>query len=318
MRLFRGQKKKDATNSGDAAESAPQSPSTDTESCSLKTPNKPGEPFRSQGDDLVLQNDYNGAIVMYNAASRLAPNDEAILLSRSVAHSMSTPTNLDLALNDADTVIQLKPEWWHGWLQKGEILSQMDDLEGAEESLTNAVGFAQGVDKSLAHRTLANVQSRQARSPSSTSRAESELPRRSQSSSTAHSPVSAHPKSPVYPPQSPSSASTELRTSPSVSHTGTSPPPPPSSTTPDTVSTRQTAATAKGPTLPGPAITSRLGQASASAPSTTARNQTHRYSWTQSVPLGFGTTAARESITNVASLTQAPAPASNARPTGKS
>ena len=314
-KLFRGQKKKDATNSGE--DSDPQSPSTDTESYSQPTPNNLGEPFRSQGDDLVLQNDYNGAIVMYNAALRRAPNDEGILLSRSVAHSMSTPTNLDLALQDADTVIQLKPEWWHGWLQKGEILSQMDDLDGAEDALTNAVGFAQGVDKSLAHRTLANVQARQARSPSSTSRAESEFPRRSQSSSTAESPVSTLPKPRAYPPQSPSSASTELRSSPSVSHTGTVPPPP-SSTTPDTVSTRQTTATAKGPTVPGPAITSRLSQTSASAPSTPARNQAYRFSWTQSVPLGFGATAATESITNAASPTQAPVPASNAQPTGKS
>src|SRR5215469_1764264 len=201
-KLFRGQKKKDATNSAETAESTPQSPSTDNPT----SPVKPGELFRSQGDDLVLQNDYNGAIVMYNVALGCAPDEVGTLLSRSVAHSMTTPPKLDLALKDADSVIQLKPDWWHGWLQKGEILSQMDDLQGAEEALTNAVGFAHGVDKSLAHRTLANVQARQARSPSTTTSGGLESPRQSQSPSTAQSPVSTLPNPPVIPPQSPSSA----------------------------------------------------------------------------------------------------------------
>jgi hypothetical protein len=307
-KLFRGRQKKDATHS---AEPAPQSPSTENPTNIAPSQVKPGEPFRSQGDDLVVQNDYNGAIVMYNAALRCAPDDVGILLSRSVAHSMSTPPKHDLALKDADTVIQLKPDWWHGWLQKGEILSQMDELQLAEEALTNAVGFAQGVDRTLAHRTLANVQARQARSPSATSLTGSELPRLSQSPSTPQSPVSTHLIPPVIPPQSPSSASAELRRSTSTSHTSTSPLPPLSTAPP-----QQTSTTGKSPPpSPASAITSRLGQGSTSTSPTTTRNQARPPSWAQSVHLGSGGTALSS---NVASSTQVPAPTSSARPIGKS
>src|SRR5256885_1205258 len=81
---------------------------------------KSGDPFRSQGDELAEKNDWNGAVVMYNAALRSAPDDLSLLLSRSMAHSMSAPPRLDLALKDADAVIQLNPNWWQGWRQKGE------------------------------------------------------------------------------------------------------------------------------------------------------------------------------------------------------
>jgi len=325
-KLFGGRQKKDATHSANAAQ---QSPPTQNPNPTSFAPSqvKPGEPFRSQGDDLVLQNDYNGAIVMYNAALRCAPNDVGILLSRAVAHSMSTPPKLDLALKDADTVIQLKPDWWHGWLQKGEILSQMDDLRRAEEALTNAVGFAQGVDKSLAHRTLANVQARLAGSQLTSSLTGSERPGQSQSSSTSQSPVSTHHNPPAIPPQSTSSASAEPRRSTSTSHTDTSsssPPPPPSQSTASfTLPTRQTSTTAKNSPIPppGPAITSRLGQGSTSASSTTTRTQARPPSWAQSVPLGSGATATRASIalnSNVASSSQVPASSSSVQSTGES
>lgn len=250
---------------------------------------------------------------MYNAALRSAPNDVGILLSRCVAHSMSTPPKLDLALKDAETVIQLKPDWWHGWLQKGDILSQMDDLDGAEEALTIAIGFAQGVDKSFAHRTLANVQAHQARSPP-TSPTESELPRQSQLPSTARSPMSTPPYLPEIPSLSPLLSLAEIRQSPSASYTS---PPTSISRATSTMSTRQTGSRAKDFTLPGPSIMSRLGQGSASVSSTNGSNQSRRFSRAQSVSLGSGsTTMARESIvstSNVNSSTRVPASASRAR-----
>lgn len=289
-KLFRKLKKDDATNSGDTAGSALKSPSNPTQIQNQPSQVKPGEPFRSQGDDLVLQNDYSGAIVMYNAALRSAPNDVGLLLSRSVAHSMTTPPKLDLALKDANSIINLCPNWWQGWLQKGEILTQMNDLQSAEEALTNAAGFAQGVDKGIAHRTLANVQGRRKQplsitpTPAETHPSpESELPRQSQSPSTATPPVSTLPNRPVIPPQSPSSASTEIPALPSLSHTGSSSPPP-SSTAPSAASTRQTTTTA---------TTARLSQRSAQATSqnqasTTASNQARSFSWGPSVHLGSG------------------------------
>ncbi|EEP77420.1 predicted protein [Uncinocarpus reesii 1704] len=119
-----------------------------------------GEPFRSQGDELTQRGDYNGAVVMYDAALRAAPNDIGLLLSKTTALSMSNPPRLDLALKDADTVIQLDPRSWQGWLEKGRILSRMGDMQGAEEALTNAVGFAQDYGKNVAQSALADVRAR--------------------------------------------------------------------------------------------------------------------------------------------------------------
>ncbi|EER22999.1 hypothetical protein D8B26_004292 [Coccidioides posadasii str. Silveira] len=123
---------------------------------------RPGEPFRSQGDDLSQRGDYNGAAVMYEAALRVAPNDISLLLSRTMALSMTNPPRLDLALKDADTVIQLDPRSWQGWLEKGRILSRMGDLQAAEEALTNAVGFASDYGRNVAQSALADVRARRA------------------------------------------------------------------------------------------------------------------------------------------------------------
>jgi tetratricopeptide (TPR) repeat protein len=127
---------------------------------------QPGEPFRSQGDELARKSDYTSALVMYNAALRSTPNDLSLLLSRSMAHSMSEPPNLDSALEDADHVIQLNPNWWQGWLQRGQVLLRKGDLRSAKEALTNATAFAQGFDISTAQRALDDVRACQAPSNS--------------------------------------------------------------------------------------------------------------------------------------------------------
>src|SRR5438034_6307312 len=115
--LFRKKKKGDPTSrhsvidqgmagsptGGSASSANPQASQAQSQAGQVR----PGEPFRSQGDELVQKNDYSAAVVMYDAALRSAPNDPSLLLSRSGAHSMSTPPRRDLALKDADAVIQL-------------------------------------------------------------------------------------------------------------------------------------------------------------------------------------------------------------------
>lgn len=139
---------------------------------------RPGEPFRSQGDELAQKGDYTGAVVMYDAALRAAPNDVGLLLSRTTALSMTDPPKLDLALKDADMVIQLDPRSWQGWLEKGRVLSKMGDLQSAEEALTNAVGFAQDYGRNVAQSHLADVRARRAQfsTTTTTTTAASTLP----------------------------------------------------------------------------------------------------------------------------------------------
>src|ERR1700722_1813590 len=121
---------------------------------------EPQELFRSRGDTRAQNGDYNGAVMMYDEALGFAPTDTTLLLSRSFALMMSTPPKLDLALQDADTAIQHNPTHWQAWLQKGEARLKMGDVNGAEEDLMKAVGFAQGGDKLTAQRSLADARSR--------------------------------------------------------------------------------------------------------------------------------------------------------------
>jgi tetratricopeptide (TPR) repeat protein len=125
----------------------------------------PSQPFQSRGDELANINNYNGAVVMYDAALQSAPYDRCLLLSRSIAYSLSTPPKLDLALKDADDALLLNPRWWEGWLQKGKILFKMGHLKSAEEVLANAAGFAHSTDKATVQKILDEVRASQVPSP---------------------------------------------------------------------------------------------------------------------------------------------------------
>lgn len=125
----------------------------------------PGGPFQLRGDQLARDNDYNGAIVMYDAAILDAPHDRNLLLSRSIAHSRATPSRLDLALKDADEALTLNPRWWEAWFQKGKFLFRMGNFQSAEEALTNAAGFAHSADKAKVQEVLHEVRAYQVLSP---------------------------------------------------------------------------------------------------------------------------------------------------------
>lgn len=89
-------------------------------------------------------------------ALQYAPSDPNILLYRSMAYMLSTPAQLDLALQDADHAIQIDPGHWRAWKQKGETLLRMEKAQDAVDALMNAVGFAQNTtDKLTAQTTLA-------------------------------------------------------------------------------------------------------------------------------------------------------------------
>jgi hypothetical protein len=119
--------------------------------------------FGSRGDERIKNGDYNGAVMMYDEALKCEPTDTTLLLSRSLAQMMLTPPNLHLALQDADAAIQHCPTSWQGWLQKGETHLRMGNIKAAEAALMNAVGFAQGMDKLAAQRSLADIQSRRSK-----------------------------------------------------------------------------------------------------------------------------------------------------------
>jgi Flp pilus assembly protein TadD len=126
------------------------------------TARPPQDIFRTRGDDRAQSGDYNGAVVMYGKVLSHAPRDATLLLSRSLAHMMAEPPQLDLALKDADAAVQCSPGSWRAWLQKGEVSLKMGGMQGAEEAMAKAVWCAQGVNKLMAQKSLADVRARQA------------------------------------------------------------------------------------------------------------------------------------------------------------
>ncbi|KFY49262.1 hypothetical protein V495_00643 [Pseudogymnoascus sp. VKM F-4514 (FW-929)] len=148
----------------DSLASAPSTTSQDQATSSTSvgptTDKAIAELFRSRGDVRSQAGNYNGAVVMYDEALAAAPADTALLLSRSFAHAMSTPPNLDLALKDANYAIQVDPQNWQAWQQVGETRLKMGYIFEAEEALGNALCLANGYDKVTVQRALTEARSR--------------------------------------------------------------------------------------------------------------------------------------------------------------
>ena len=177
--------------------------------------------LRSLGDTRMKEADYSAAVVLYNEALKQSPTDVNLLLSRSLAYMMSTPSRLDLASQDADAAIKHDPTNWRGWMRKGDIHLKGGDLGRAEEALVNAAQFSQGMDMLHAQQCLADVRSRRVQSSSTSSAAESSgnsvepllgPSRQTESLSSPQTSVPAH-----SPPVVPVSSTPDLAQTPSVS-----------------------------------------------------------------------------------------------------
>jgi hypothetical protein len=237
--------------------------------------------FTSRGDDYAQNGDYNTAVVMYTEALRHAPADTALLISRSLAHVMSTPPRLDLALQDTDVAIQHNPTSWQAWLQKGETLLREGDVKGAEEALVNAVGFAKGLDQLTAQRSLADARARRsqisptpAAEPSRTS-VRSTVPTQTSAPSLPTTPLSHTPSvTQIFPTQNPTTAiSGSSPPLPSSSARQTSPAADPSRTAAQYIPSTQTSR----PSLPNTPLshTPSVTQSSAASnPTTTMSSST--------------------------------------------
>jgi hypothetical protein len=119
---------------------------------------------------------------------------------------MITPPNLDTALIDADAAVKYDPTNLQAWLQQGETLLKMGDGEGAEESLLNAVQFAQGTNKLIAQKSLVEVRIRRIGQPPAVKQPASSISSKSPVAlSTSELPIRATPATPT--PQQPKTQS---------------------------------------------------------------------------------------------------------------
>ncbi|KAF4622668.1 hypothetical protein G7Y89_g14358 [Cudoniella acicularis] len=116
--------------------------------------------FAASGDRLVEQGSYNTAIVMYDEALQLIPDDTTILLSRSLAYLLSEPPAIDLAQKDVERCLDVEPENWQAWQLKGDLLIRNNNFHEAEPAFLKAITYSKGMDKVRAQRSLADGRSK--------------------------------------------------------------------------------------------------------------------------------------------------------------
>ncbi|XP_020154995.1 uncharacterized protein [Aegilops tauschii subsp. strangulata] len=81
------------------------------------------------GEEAVKRKDYRGASMFYTEAIELDPTDATLYSNRSLCHMQMT--EVDMALLDANTCIELRPEWLKGYYRKGVALMFLKEYKEA-------------------------------------------------------------------------------------------------------------------------------------------------------------------------------------------
>ena len=117
-------------------------------------------PFRRRGDEFFNEADYSNAVFMYCEALR-QPQDELskeqILLQLAIARTMCSPPDLNGALTNVITAMQINPTNGQAWRVIGDIHERQNDHKSAEEALVQATALLSGYEKVQATQALANV-----------------------------------------------------------------------------------------------------------------------------------------------------------------
>ena len=89
--------------------------------------------LRNKANKAYSERKYEEALVLYNRAFSLSPNDHLILGNRSIAHLKSG--NSKAALEDAELAVSLRPDWAKGHLRRGNALKTLRRHEEAFKAL---------------------------------------------------------------------------------------------------------------------------------------------------------------------------------------
>lgn len=89
--------------------------------------------LRNKANKAYSERRYEEALVLYNRAFSLSPNDHLILGNRSIAHLKSG--NVKSALEDAELAVSLRPDWAKGHLRRGNALKTLRRHEEAFKAL---------------------------------------------------------------------------------------------------------------------------------------------------------------------------------------
>lgn len=174
--------------------------------------------FREAAERKADEGLYEAAIVLYDQAIELSPQDSELFLGRAYAYSGCQ--KVDQAIRDVNLAIQKSPTNWQCWQAKADFLTASEQYGDAEESYLNAIGFSNGMNRVKLQNTLNDVRRRKALSPSPTT-----TPLSGPSSTQTHSyPQSSSNSQSSQQRQVPNEATVE---SPAESPPEYTPPPPP-------------------------------------------------------------------------------------------
>lgn len=95
------------------------------------------EQMRQDGKKHMQRKDYRGAIGIFTQALVEAPSYHLVLSNRSLAYSSLEQYNL--ALKDAEKVVEMQPTWSKGYYRKGCILHEMHNYEAAVTALLDCL-----------------------------------------------------------------------------------------------------------------------------------------------------------------------------------
>ncbi|XP_071126094.1 LON peptidase N-terminal domain and RING finger protein 1-like isoform X2 [Mytilus edulis] len=95
--------------------------------------------LKSKGNTFMERHKFERAIVSYSEALELAPTDHLSLSNRS--HAYALLENYKAALEDAEKVIEIRPDWPKAYFRKGRALFGLDQYEDAVVALLQCLAL---------------------------------------------------------------------------------------------------------------------------------------------------------------------------------
>jgi tetratricopeptide (TPR) repeat protein len=105
----------------------------------------------------LKQGNYNNAVIIYSQALKKAPNDAELLLCLSLARTMSTPPQLELALENVQDVIKQYPNTEQAYFSMADVCGRLAKFDEAEAALLMAGDLTIGMSRIRAQQLLANL-----------------------------------------------------------------------------------------------------------------------------------------------------------------
>ncbi|KAI9734242.1 MAG: Hsp90 cochaperone [Cirrosporium novae-zelandiae] len=95
------------------------------------------EVLKAEGNKAFIAKDFDKAVELFSKAIEIDPQNHVLYSNRSGAYA--SQKNFNKALEDAQKVTEIKPDWPKGWGRKGAALHGQGDLVGANDAYEEAL-----------------------------------------------------------------------------------------------------------------------------------------------------------------------------------